>query len=625
MVPGAQAAQPTTLAAQATVATQANHAVARQLGTANGRSVQTANGLIIQLHGASPNVPDALKATPQLAKAPVDVARWDRLLHQQGLNPATITRQPVGARAQLIGWGRRLSAAEAATLAAQWAALPEVAWALPNVREQRLQSGPGGGGGGAGALNPPNDPLFATAQQQWWLQPVSGSNANAIEMRLRGVPGFQSAWFRHTGDRTVAVLDSGVTTHPELVGRLLPGHDFVSDWDASLMRGYANDGDGRDADPSDPGDAVTEADRQEDPARYANCAVQPSGWHGTIVAGMLAANTHNGDGVAAMQWQAQVVPVRVAGRCGADIADVIDGMRWAAGLPVAGAPLNAHPARIINMSFGADAACPAAYAQAIAEIAQAPGGGALLVAAGGNTFTALARPANCPGAVGVVALNRDGFKANYASFGPEATIATVGGDDADGLWGPLLADSGILTLTNLGASAPGAPGYGRAFGSSFAAPLVSGVLGLMTSINPALTPAELVAGLRLTARPHASSPWLAACSAAVPGRCACTNDTCGAGLLDAEQATLYAAHPAGYVKPATAGAVLDHQGLRDAAALGPDRAPTGGATPGAASGAASSGGGSLGWGGALGLALALGLLCLARRWPHGFFTRRRNP
>ncbi len=590
------------------------------MGAVGGAAGQpAANGVIVQLRDAAPHVPAALVATPHLAKASAvtpsaapAAARWALIFKSLSNPPAASSSlmawrvpeslKPVGESAQLLGFGRRLSGAEADAIVQQLQSHPDVVWAVPNTRERRLQANPG-------AINPPSDPLFAGPSQQWWLQPVSGSDSNAINMRLRGVPGVQSVWQRNTGSAVVAVLDTGITAHPELEGRVLPGHDFVSDWDAATGRGYANDGDGRDADASDPGDGVTGEDALSDPARYRDCAVQFSSWHGTIIAGMIAGLTDNGSGVAAMQWQGRVVPVRVAGKCGADVADVVDGMRWAAGLPVAGAPVNAHPARIINMSFGGDAACNAAYAQAINQIRQAPGGGAVLVAAAGNSAAAPSRPANCPGALGVAALNRDGFKATYSSFGASVAIATVGGDDSDGRWGPLLADSGLLSITNNGDYAPASGGYSRGYGTSFSAPIASGVAALMVSVNPALSADQILAGLRFTARPHVTSPHLAACSDLNPGRCACSTGTCGLGILDAEQATLFAANPQAYVKPAAAGAVLDNDELRSAAALGVDRDPN----PGAVAAASTGGGAStVGWGLAV-LALA-GLLLVAPRF-----------
>ena len=299
--------------------------------------------------------------------------------------------RPVGRDQQLIEFDRPLSRREAASLRDKLMARPDVDWVEPNLRERRLQASP-------------SDPLFT---QQWWLQPVSGSNANALEARLRGVAGFQTAWLRaNQAPAVVAVLDTGITSHPDLAGRVLRGHDFVS------VIEYANDGDGRDTDPSDPGDYVSSADLAS--ALFTGCAVENSSWHGTIVAGMIAANADNGEGGAGIHWGASVLPVRVAGKCGADVADIVDGMRWAAGLPVAGAALNPNPARIINISFGGSAACGPAYQSAVDELRAI---GVVVVAAAGNDWSGPSRPASCPGVVGVVGLNRDGFKTNYSNFG----------------------------------------------------------------------------------------------------------------------------------------------------------------------------------------------------------------
>jgi serine protease len=505
----------------------------------------SARGLIVRLK--QPLAHDSRVApggSPRSREAAHEAVRWQRVLGQAGLSGASGRAaprlRPVGRDQQLVEFERPLSSSEARSLREKLMARPEVEWVEPNLRQRRLQV-------------PPGDPLFA---QQWWLQPVSGSNANALDARLRGVAGFQSAWLRaNHAPVVVAVLDTGITRHPELLGRVLPGYDFVRDWDPVAGVGYANDGDGQDADPSDPGDWVAADDRSADPARYAGCAVEASSWHGTIIAGMVAAQANNGQGGAGLHWGASILPVRVAGKCGADVVDIVDGMRWAAGLAVAGAPINPNPARIINISFGGSSACGPAYQTAVDELRAV---GAVVVAAAGNEGTAPSRPANCRDVVGVVGLNRDGFKTHYSNFGGQigvSGIATVSGDDAEGAWGSVLADSGLVTLTNLGNTVPGAAGHARMYGTSFAAPQVAGTLALMLSLNPALSHEQLVQGLRASARPHVSSPKIAECSPGNPGRCICTTATCGAGILDADRALIVAS---GLVLPPLAAQVIDN-------------------------------------------------------------------
>jgi len=567
-------------------------------------------------------------------------------------------RDPVGGSAQLLRFERPMSRVQAEAVAARLALRPDVAWVTPNLRERRQ----------ATAQNAPSDPDYAGTNAdsgQWWLQAVQGSNGSPIAMRLRGVPSFLPAWLnRTTGSAAavVAVLDTGITCHPELGnltttcigGAILPGYDFVADWDPVAQRGFANDGDGRDADPRDPGDWVSAADRSADSTRYGSCEVEDSSWHGTTIAGMVAAQTNNGVGVAAINWNGRVLPVRVAGKCGADVADIIEGMRWAAGLPACKrsdgsggctefAPFNANPARIVNISFGGSAACSPAYQQAIDELRAAlfanGAVGAVVVAAAGNGFNTPSRPANCERVLGVTALNRDGFKANYANFGPGLAIATVGGDDDDGAWGRLLganslADSGLLSIGNPSPTAPadcagpGANCYFYHFGTSFAAPIVAGTVSLMLSVAPGLTVAEIEQGLTRTARPHVRSAvaGFGLCSASNPGRCLCTTSTCGAGILDANQALAYAAAPGSYVAPVPVTVEIDSPELRAAVASGPDR-PANTPAPPPPSDGGSSGGGGMGAFALLGLALAAWALRRAglSALPRKAGSRARRP
>jgi serine protease len=215
----------------------------------------------------------------------------------------------------------------------------------------------------------------------------------------------------------------------------------------------------------------------------------------------------------------------------------------------------------------------------------------------------------------VSGLNRDGFKNNYSNFGSalaDSGIATVAGDDADGAWGGVLADSGLVTLTNLGRSLPGTPGYARLYGTSFAAPQVAGTLALMLAVNPALSYEQLLRGLRLSARPHVTSSKIAACSPANPGRCICSTASCGVGILDAEQALVYAVMPDSYVPPRRLPEVIDNADIDAALALAPqDRGAT---VPVADS--EDSGGGAFGGFWLLALAAAAITLPLVRPLPR---------
>ena len=520
-----------------------------------------------------------------------NAARLSRVLGNAGFGP--LHARPVGRSAQRLDFGRVLSADDAARIAAQLRADPDVEWVVANEREQLLQS-----------TTRPDDAYWGS---QWWLRDPGGSNANALADRLRGVPGFYGAWQREPGraSAVVAILDTGVTPHPDLAGHVLPGYDFVSTVE------YANDGDGRDADPADPGDWVNAADRRDAPALFDDCELQDSSWHGTQLAGLVAAVTGNATGIAATSWNGRVLPVRVAGKCGAEVADIVDGMRWAAGLAVAKGdggflPLNPNPARIVSISFGSSAACNAAYQSTIDELAAH---GVVVVAAAGNQHAAPMRPANCQGVIGVAALNRDGFKATYSNFGAGLAIATVGGDpDDEGVWGPALGDDGIVTLDNDGRAAPGSAGYARAFGSSYSAPIVAGAISLMLSANPDLGVEQVVAGLVQTARPHVTSPRIAACSDDNPGRCACTTKTCGAGILDVAEAVRYAQSVGDrttYAPRHWPTEVIANADVDRAVALGADRPPNGSDEIIAAAGGDGGGGGALGPLWLLGLALSV--------------------
>ena len=344
--------------------------------------------------------------------------------------------------------------------------------------------------GRAVALRVPDDPGFV---KQWGLSNVvSGINAPA-------------AWNVTTGAPvTVAVIDTGILPHPDLAGKILPGYDFISD------PATAKDGNGRDNDPTDAGDASTAQDE---------CGARRSSWHGTFVSGIIAATTNNGTGVAGVSWGAKILPVRVLGKCGGTFADVVDGMIWASGLPVAGVPTNAFPARILNMSLGAETGgCPAFLQEAIDAVVAR---GAIVVVAAGNSQANIydAAPAGCGGVVGVAAVGKNGDLASYSNAGIKADLGAPGGDFSEDP-----TESLILGLANQGTDRAGDYGYAYGAGTSLSAPHVAGVLALMLSVNPDLTPGQMVGVLVRSARAYRQGTR---CGAIIG------NGTCGAGLLDA--------------------------------------------------------------------------------------------
>lgn len=390
---------------------------------------------------------------------------------------------------------------------------PDVAWVEPNVLERRQLV--------------PGDTRWG---DQWHLKEPSFSVGNFQPAALN----MPAAWDISTGTGSpvrVAVLDTGVRfSHPDLAGRLLGGYDFVSELQV------ANDGNGRDNDPSDPGDWVSASDQAN--AFYSSCTLTDSSWHGTFIAGQIAALSNNASGVAGINWDARVVPVRVAGKCGALVSDLIDGARWAAGLPVAGVASNPYPAKVINLSFGGSSSCTAAYQSMVDDLRAA---GALLVVAAGNNATALRRPADCSGVMAVVSVRRDGAKADYSSFGANAALAAPGGSGGS-------PSTELLSTYNSGTQGPGADIYGYNQGTSFSAPQAAGVASLMLAINPQLTPTALIERMQLGARPHTNFIG-SACSAVNNGVCDCTTSTCGTGLLDAERALQLASGPAAVISP----------------------------------------------------------------------------
>jgi len=334
----------------------------------------------------------------------------------------------------------------------------------------------------------PNDSLYS---QQWSLSDaVGGVNAPA-------------GWDLQTGSvsTVVAVVDTGITQHPELAGRVLPGYDFISDPVS------ANDGNGRDNDASDPGDGTADGECGD------GAPGEASSWHGTFVSGIIAANSDNGAGIAGLNWNAKILPVRVLGKCGGTFEDIVAGVLWAAGVAVAGAPPNPNPARVINMSLGGATPCAQALQDGI-NLALAQGA-VITVAAGNESDNAAdSAPANCSGVITVGASTRTGDRASYSNFGTRVDVSAPGGDGGD-------VNSLVLSLSNDGKTAPGNPGYGIAAGTSAAAPHVAGIASLMIARNANLTPGRVLDIIGGTARPFAGG---ATCG---------VSPLCGDGVVDA--------------------------------------------------------------------------------------------
>ncbi|MDF2482674.1 MAG: peptidase [Stenotrophomonas indicatrix] len=326
----------------------------------------------------------------------------------------------------------------------------------------------------------PNDTRFS---EQWGF----GTSNASINVR--------PAWDKATGTGVVvAVIDTGITNHADLNANILPGYDFISD--AAMAR----DGGGRDSNPNDEGDwyGANECG--------SGIPASNSSWHGTHVAGTVAAVTNNSTGVAGTAFNAKVVPVRVLGKCGGYTSDIADAIVWASGGTVSGVPANANPAEVINMSLGGGGSCSTTYQNAING---AVGRGTTVVVAAGNSNTNVssAVPANCPNVIAVAATTSAGARASFSNYGTGIDISAPG--------------QSILSTLNSGTTTPGSASYASYNGTSMAAPHVAGVVALMQSVAPSpLSPAQVESIIKSTARP-------------LPGAC---SGGCGAGIIDADAA-----------------------------------------------------------------------------------------
>tara|TARA_R110000868_G_scaffold4171_8_gene25905 strand:- start:5464 stop:8154 length:2691 start_codon:yes stop_codon:yes gene_type:complete len=305
------------------------------------------------------------------------------------------------------------------------------------------------------AFATPNDRRY---NEQW--------NYSAIDLPL--------AWELSTGERSdgtdvvVAVVDTGVfLSHSDLSGQLTSdGYDFIS------SSSNANDGDGIDNNPDDPGD---------------NTTAGLSSWHGTHVAGTIAASTNNNLGVAGIAWATKIMPVRVLGLQGGTSYDILQGMYYAAGLSNDSGTVPDQSADIINLSLGGTSRSQAEQ-NAITAIHDA---GVIIVAASGNDGNSTVNyPAGYTNVIAVGATDAADNIAYYSSYGSHLDLAAPGGDTNRDLNNDGYQDGILSTLVN-DSSGTRRSSYGYYNGTSMAAPHVAGVIALMKAVYPELTPDNL--------------------------------------------------------------------------------------------------------------------------------------
>lgn len=388
----------------------------------------------------------------------------------------------LAAGGDLIEFDRAFDSRSAATVMEALANHPDVAYVEPNSRMYIAMT--------------PNDPRYP---EQWhYFEAPAGLN-------------LPPAWDLATGSGVVvAVLDTGSTSHPDLNANTVPGYDFIS------SSSTARDGNGRDSNPQDEGDwnAANECG--------AGWPAMNSSWHGTHVAGTIAAVTGNGTGVAGVAPGARVQHVRVLGRCGGTLADIADAIVWASGGTVPGVPGNPTPARVINMSLGGSGTCGATYQNAINSAVSR--GTVVVVAAGNENMNASnSRPANCNNVIAVAAVGRNGGRASYSNYGSVVDVAAPGGSGS----------YGVLSTLNSGTTVPGSATYASYQGTSMATPHVAGVAALILSVANK-TPAEVETIIKSTTR-------------AFPASCS----QCGTGIVDALAAVQAAMGGGGGTGPGT--------------------------------------------------------------------------
>lgn len=333
----------------------------------------------------------------------------------------------------------------------------------------------------------PNDPLYGA--QRWHYEMIQLAPARDL--------------IQPNGEVIVAVVDTGVVPHPDLIDNLLPGYDFISSPTNA-------DGGGLDSDPDDPG-----------------C---PSGlstsFHGTHVAGTVSATTNNSLGVSGVAGNVAIMPIRVLDGCtnSGTVYDIAQGIRFSAGLSNDSGQLPARRADVINLSLGGLGACDTFASALFAEVRAQ---GVSVVAAAGNENTSQDfYPASCPDVIAVSAVGPTRTRAPYSNFNSLwIDVAAPGGDmgvDRNGDGSP----DGVYSTSATGGGAERFATYSFLQGTSMAAPHVAGVIGMLKAAAPSLTPSAidgLLAQGQLTDDIGSTGP-----------------DELGVGLVNAQKAVLAA-------------------------------------------------------------------------------------
>ncbi len=275
----------------------------------------------------------------------------------------------------------------------------------------------------------PNDSRYS---EQWHYYEESGG------MNL------PDAWDITTGfdrDIIVGVVDTGIVKHEALGDKILPGQNFV--------------------------DSKDDKNKKDDPTDHGG----DTSYHGTHVAGTIAAVTDQDGVVSGISWGAKILPVRVLNNSGSgSFAWIAEGMRWAAGISDR---KNPNPAKVINLSLGGFGKCPKTLQETIDDITEL---GINIVVAAGNSSVDAAKftPANCQGVITVGATNRDGKQTFYSNYGKTLTIAAPGGENRKRKNDNEANE--ILSLEKIGK-------YQFLQGTSMATPHISGLVALMHAVK----------------------------------------------------------------------------------------------------------------------------------------------